>query len=103
MIFSRFCVIFRADFDGGLEDSPFLNENKSSRDFDHPLSYPHRGVLHQREGGDPKRFNGNPLAAMDGTGLMGNAIVLLLLLLLLLWMLLLLFPRRAGLPSPGRI
>ena len=36
----------------------------------------------QREGGDPERFNGNSLAAMDGTGPMGNAIVLLLLLLL---------------------
>ena len=54
-------------------------------------------LICQREGGDPERFNGNSLAAMDGTGPMGNAIVLLLLLLLLL------FPRRAAAPSTGRI
>ncbi len=55
-----------------------------------PLSYCHRCVIGQREGGDPERFNGNSLAAMDGTGPMGNAIVLS-------------FPRR-GLPaSPGGI
>ena len=43
------------------------------------------GGKYQREGGDPERFNGNSLAAMDGTGPMGNAIRLL-------------FPRR-GLPA----
>ena len=37
-----------------------------------------RKPLSQREGGDPERFNGNSLAAMDGTGPMGDAIVLLL-------------------------
>ena len=47
--------------------------------------------IYQKDGGDPERFNGNSLAAMDGTGPMGNAIVLLL------------FPRRAGPPSPSRI
>ena len=51
--------------------------------------------IYQREGGDPERCNGNSLAAMDGTGPMGNAIVLLLLLLLLL------FPRRGLSASPG--
>ena len=52
---------------------------------------------YQREGGDPERFNGNSLAAMDGTGPMGHAIVLLLLLLLLL------FPRRPLPASPAGI
>ncbi len=32
---------------------------------------------YQREGGHPECFNGNPLAAMDGPGPMGNAIELM--------------------------
>ena len=36
----------------------------------------YRGAAYQREVGDPERFNGNSLAAMDGTGPMGNVIVL---------------------------
>ena len=29
-------------------------------------------IYRQREGGDPERFNGKPLAAMDGTGPIGQ-------------------------------
>ncbi len=55
-----------------------------------PLSLIATGVIGQREGGYPERFNGTPLAAMDGTGPMGNAIVLL-------------FPCAPAPPSPGGI
>ncbi len=52
----------------------------------------------QRDGGCPNGLMGNPLAAMDGTGPMGNAIVLLLLFFFFFF-----FPRRPLPVYPGRI
>ena len=71
---SRNIVQIGAEFERKMAD--LFRKNLDISRYIPPLSLIRTaGPMVRERGVTPERFNGNPLAAMDGTGPMGNAIV----------------------------